>query len=378
MNIVHVISSLDSSSGGPPIVAGALSSCLASLGNNVTLIGGASSENALAIKQMPGMEKVRLIEYRKEKFSINSFIKRYVYKLLANTGPYDVIHFHGVWCIELWQVALVAKLTSAKLVITPHGMLDNWSLKQNRIIKKIALFLYVRKIFNNAFMIHALNEHEKKCVLNLRIKTKVRIIGNGIFKEYMEQKNRDITKNNLVEGEYFLFLSRLHYKKGLDCLAKAWIKAKNTLKDAKLIVAGPRDDNSIDLFNSLIKNEGLQSTVEIIQPVYGLKKFELLRNAIAFVLPSRQEGFSMAIVESLSQGTPVIITEACNFPEVKESNSGVVCSFDENEIAKSMVYIYQNLDKAKEMSKNGVQLISKSYTWDKISQKMELCYLDVS
>ena len=381
MRIAHVITSLESSSGGPPIVAGALSSGLAAEGNKVTLVGGMQKKSEdhfpSALLEIPGIEHVNVIEYELSKNKLIRIFDNKVYNILIDAGPFDIIHFHGVWCVELMQVVKVARICAAKLVITPHGMLDKWSLSQNSTIKKVALYLYIKNYLDGASMVHALNEHEKLSLLSLGIKSSIKILGNGVFENCLNEEVLKTDRSKNKDSVYFLFLSRLHYKKGLDYLAKAWVSAHKKLGRAVLIVAGPKDDNSIDDFIAYVDKAGLRDTVNIIGPIYGQEKLRLMREAIAFVLPSRQEGFSMAIIESLSQGTPVVVTEGCNFPEVEEFRAGIVCKLNAREIEEGMLKIASNPNFAEECGRNAISLVSKFYTWETISKKITGYYSEL-
>ena len=54
----------------------------------------------------------------------------------------DILHIHGCWKIRLLLFFLLAKIIGVKVIISPHGMIDQNSLNQKKIKKKLALFLY--------------------------------------------------------------------------------------------------------------------------------------------------------------------------------------------------------------------------------------------
>ena len=97
MRIAHIISSIELFSGGPPIVAGALASTLASIGHEVTLIGGRTNrgnkKEQSAIADLPGIENVNVIEYSVNNHKLERMLNDKVFDLLMQAGPFDIVHF---------------------------------------------------------------------------------------------------------------------------------------------------------------------------------------------------------------------------------------------------------------------------------------------
>ena len=75
---------------------------------------------------------------------------------------YDIIHIYGIWRPFLFNVFLISKKLKKKIVISPIGALEPWSLQQKKIKKTIAWNLYQAKVLNEANLIHATSEIEAK------------------------------------------------------------------------------------------------------------------------------------------------------------------------------------------------------------------------
>src|SRR5207253_6602065 len=108
---------------------------------------------------------------------------------------------------------------------------------------------------------------------------------------------------------YILFLSRLHMKKGLDVLAEAFRTIAAKRSGVHLVVAGPDDGARADFVNR-IEAAKLNDRVHLVGSLHGSEKWAALQGAACFVLPSRQEGFSVAILEALASRTSVVVTQA--------------------------------------------------------------------
>jgi glycosyltransferase involved in cell wall biosynthesis len=128
---------------------------------------------------------------------------------------------------------------------------------------------------------------------------------------------------------YFLFLGRIHPKKGVDLLIKAYsalCRLNNNPQLPKLVIAGPGLETDY--------GQAMQKlAVEICPPqsvfwpgmLAGDAKWGALYNCEVFVLPSHQENFGIAVVETLSCGRPVLISDQVNiWREIKDSGAALV------------------------------------------------------
>ena len=104
-------------------------------------------------------------------------------------------------------------------------------------------------------------------------------------------------------------------------------------------------------------------------PIYGSRKTAAFRESIAFVLPSRQEGFSIAITEALGLGTPVVITHGCHFPEVEQAGAGVVTDLDAGAFGEAMVRVASDDTARAGMAERAARLVRENYTWPRIAEQ---------
>ena len=165
-----------------------------------------------------------------------------------------------------------------------------------------------------------------------------------------------------------LFLSRLHTKKGLDILAQAFVLLAGSYPYVDLVVAGP-DGGARDAFVTLVDQLGIEDRVHLTGPLYCNGKLRALVDASCFCLPSRQEGFSVAITEAMACGLPVVVSDACHFPEVKSAHAGAVVSLDPAEVASALAGILDNPAMASIMGRNGQRLVRENYTWPRIAEQ---------
>lgn len=375
MKITHVVQSLDPALGGLPAVPLRLATAQARLGHTVSLLTSDDSpsfQRFLDAHGVAGSDSVqRWPAPRPSRWSrlsgrdAGGAIGRQLIEC-------EIVHLHGLWDPLLVQVANAARTRNLPYVIAPHGMVDPWSLSQKAWKKRLALTLRYRRLLNAARFVHALNEAEAQFVRDLNVVAPVRIIPNGVFLEEIsppQQENEDFLRHRFgwSGANTLLFLGRLHWKKGLDILAEAFAELAKSHPEARLVVAGP-DDGQRQAFEQRIASLGLAERVALPGPIYGSDKYAALRAAAMFVLPSRQEGFSIAILEALACGTPVVISEACHFPEVATHGAGEILDLNPAHHATAYARLLDAPELRVTIGAAGRDLVSTKYTWDSIAR----------
>ena len=120
---------------------------------------------------------------------------------------------------------------------------------------------------------------------------------------------------------------------------------------------------------------GLSSRVHLPGMLTGPAKFAALRNAACFCLPSRQEGFSNAVVEALAARTPVGISTECHFPEVQEVGAGRVFPLTVDAIEETLHQLLTvSPSQREQMGYAARRFVEKSHTWKQIADKTILAY----
>ena len=169
----------------------------------------------------------------------------------------------------------------------------------------------------------------------------------------------------------FVFLGRLDVQqKGLDNLIPAFARLRRNYPAAHLILAGPNEDSGLDSVGALAKEKHIEDAITFTGLIAGKDKLAALQDADVFVLPSRFEGLSIALLEALFVGLPVLVTDRvglCN--EVAEATAGLVVASESESIYAGLNEISDS-ETRQQMRGRGTQLILRSYTWDTIAQQL--------
>ena len=376
MRVLHVVDSLDPARGGPPQVVTRLAGAQIGLGHEVTVLTrdepARKAAIAESIESLPNASSIRIETTAGGGLGDRVLGSPAAAWARAHGSGFDFAHLHAVWGSLPHGAAKGLRARGVPYTLCPHGMLDHWSMSQSRLKKKIHMALISGPTLRGCAFIHALNEHEAACVDAMGFGCPSEVLNNGVFREeYDELPSPGSFRAGFPavgDSPYVVFISRLHFKKGLDHLAGAFEAVAPKHPEAHLVVIGP-DDGAQASFEASIREAGLESRVHLTGPMYGREKLAALVDASCFCLPSRQEGFSIAICEALACGTPVVITEECNFREVAEAGVGVVSPLSTENVAAGLDRVLSDPEAGRAMGARGREMILDRFTWPSIAAR---------
>jgi glycosyltransferase involved in cell wall biosynthesis len=336
MRILHVIRTLDPSWGGPVEGTRNLTSQALLRGHGVEILCADDPASPWLAGWIPGIHAVGpgLLKY-----GFTAALDRW---LAENLARFDVVVVHGVWMYFGYAVWKATRRIPVPYFLFIHGALDPWFRKQYPVkhVKKIVYWKALEhKVLRDAERV--LFTTNEEMVLADRsffpYQCRAEITGYGIVRPGLPDrfdKNRSIvelteTYPDLRDRNFLLFLARLHEKKGVDLLLRAFAASKRELADTALVVAGPGDVATVTKMRRLAASLGIASDVIWTGPLYGNTKWNVLRAAEAYILPSHQENFGISVVEALACGIPVLISDKVNIRrEIEAAGCGLVASDD--------------------------------------------------
>jgi glycosyltransferase involved in cell wall biosynthesis len=374
MRILQVIGIVDPAWGGPPRVAVRLAAAQAAMGHETHLLSYVADDATDWLAEqstlVPAFDRVTVHRMTPASLWERLTATRARRILGPLTHRMDWVHIHGVWERLLSASASMAFAAGVPYCIRPAGMLDHWSLTQKRWKKGIAMALGYRKLLQRAAFFHTLTHIEAEFKARLQLRPPCEHIPNGVFLEEIDPLPPAgcfrAKCERLGDRRFILFIARLHHKKGLDLLAEAFRTVAARAPDVDLVVAGP-DDGAKESFEQAIAAAGLSGRVHVVGPVYMREKIAALRDSDCFCLPSREEGFSVAVLEALAVGVPVVISEQCNFHEVQRCGAGFVTRLDAGEIAAGLMAALSSPSNRDVMGAAGRALIAEQYTWRRVA-----------
>lgn len=287
----------------------------------------------------------------------------------------SVVHACGVWMYPSHAAATACRRKGIPLVISPHGMLDPWALRNSAWKKKLAGWLYENRNLRSAACIHALCESEYESIRAYGLTNPVAIIPNGIDLPEDGPRLAPPWADKLPGRKVMLFLARIHPKKGLPNLIEAWARLKAESATAAgqwaLAIAGWDQGGHEKELKMMVGEKGLEGDVLFLGPAFDDAKRACLQNADAFILPSFSEGLPMSVLEAWSYALPVVMTGECNIPEGFGAAAAIEIRPQGDSIANGLERLLSMPGAEREqMGANGRHLVASQFAWPQIAAEM--------
>jgi glycosyltransferase involved in cell wall biosynthesis len=286
----------------------------------------------------------------------------------------DLVHVHGLWLYYGLAARLWAKRRRRPYVISPHGMLDGWALRQSRLKKLMARWLFERLNLADAACVHALNRAEVAAIRDYHCEAPICVIPNGVDLPAAADRRVPNWKTRIPQGKkLLLFLGRLHAKKGLMPLLEAWGSAHRLSPECAgqwhLIVAGTGDERFERQLLEKIGQIRVRESVTMIGGQFGDQRQETYLAADAFILPSHSEGFPLTVLEAWAHRLPVLATKACNLEIGYEVDAAVEVSAAPDILARQLIQFFLMPPQQRAlMGKRGYELAAQRFTWTRVAR----------
>jgi glycosyltransferase involved in cell wall biosynthesis len=330
MRILHMIDSFSPDRGGPPEAVKQLLRAYAA--------EGAGSEVVCLDK--PDEPFLRDIPCKVHALG-ESYWGRFAFSprlwqwLRANVERYDAVVMNGIWTFPGVALLFATRRKRTPYGIFVHGALDPWFNRQYplKYLKKLVYWPLQHAVLRGARAVFFTNAVERDLARSSfrPAEWKSVVVPYGITgpDESGSGPSREIEAfyQKLPEvrsRRYFLFLARLHEKKGCDLLLEAFAELRGMAPDMDLVIAGPDHAGMESRLKEMAARLGISSRVHWPGMISGEAKWGALRACDALVLPSHQENFGIAVVEALAAGRPVLISDQVNiWSEIQSDGVGL-------------------------------------------------------
>ena len=295
-------------------------------------------------------------------------------------SDFDVVHvctWYSHICMIFAQVALEKNIP---FIVSSWGSLLPNARKLKRTQKWVADQMYTKKILKHATGFQSVGESERKEFLKLGATPEsIYRLDNPVELEKFEltKKENILKKENLEDKKFLLFLGRINEKKGIELLLESFFNILKKQKELFLVLAGSGTKEYEIVIKKLVSKLGLKENVIFTGLVTENEKIELLESASLFVLTSHSDVHPIAVQDALTMSLPVVITHACDYPEVKEYDAGIIVDEEINQITDAILAIINDDEKLKIMSKNARKLVLERFEFNIQMKKYEEMYKDV-
>lgn len=285
----------------------------------------------------------------------------------------DVIHNSSLWMFPNVYCDWARRETSCKLVMQPRGTLSKWALSNSKWAKRVFGYLFQYAALRHTDMWVATAESEFEEIRALGYRQPVCILPNGI--DLPEERLISSFKDSMPKRRRMYFLSRIHPKKNVDLLLRAWARLEDRFSEWDLSIVGPDKGNSYaDEMKNLAGTLGCRR-VTFEGELKGEAKLKFVAQSECIVLPTHSENFGMVIAEALSCGTSAICSYGAPWEGLNTEKCGwwVPTTVDDFELAMSAAMSMSREDLLA-MGKRGRKWMQRDFSWESIGVKMKAAY----
>ncbi|ACB76538.1 glycosyltransferase [Opitutus terrae] len=329
MKLLRVIATLDPRHGGPAAGLRAITPELAALGHVSEFV---CLDAPGQVREFPGAAAIHALGPARGGYAYARALEPW---LRAHAGAYDAVFVHGLWQHHGRAVHRALRRRRPPYFVFPHGMLDPWFRRAYPLkhAKKWAYWqLCERHVLRDAAAVLFTCEEERRLARESfrPYACRERVVAYGTAAPPADAAAQVRAWREmqpaLAARPFWLFLGRIHPKKGVDLLLRSYGELARIAgaELPALVIAGPCFD-PIYLTNLRNLAAALPAPARVFWPgmLEGATKWGALRTAEAFVLPSHQENFGIAVVEALAAGTPVLISREVNiWREIESAGAG--------------------------------------------------------
>ncbi|MFQ5430593.1 MAG: glycosyltransferase [Phycisphaerae bacterium] len=364
MRILHITQSLDPNWGGIARVLPMLAAELAAAGDTcrmAVLRGGRFGTPC----EPTGVEVLAFAAEKAGGLGRSAGFDREIDDLVRDA---DVVHLHGLWAGQNWSAGRAARRQRRPLIITAHNMMMPWAWRRSWWKKRPIGWLFEHRNLRKAACLHALAEGEAAAMRELGFNPNIEVIPNGLHPaEFETPPSAEALERRFPEcrgRRWVLILGRIAEQKGIVPAMQACFDVLSAGGDWHLVVAGPDEFGLRPMLEAAVHRKGLADRVTFAGMLSREEVAAALGRASVLLQPSLSEGLSLSILEAMAAGLPVLISDACNMPEVGACDAGRIVEPNRRHIAPALRELVGLTDEQRrEMGARGRDLVRAQFDW---------------
>lgn len=295
----------------------------------------------------------------------------------------DMVHVHTLWNPLNTMARRACERHGKPYVLSPHGMLDPYSVSVRAWRKRAYLALIERWNLEAAARVVFASISERDVsrtvagafslgeVVSLGADEPPPIPREELATKFLEQYPGG------VDGRRILFLSRLHPKKGLERLLDAMPEVVRRHPRAHLFIAGSGESGYEADLRTRAQKLGVASDVTFTGFLSGRSKWSAMAAADVFVLPSYHENFGISVAEAMHAELPVIVSRQVNIAsEIAAAGAGIVLkdADDARSLAHAIGQLLDDPVARRRIGENARNLALGRYGWPDAAKRCFALY----
>lgn len=351
--------------GGIEVHVERLSRHLAGRGHEITVYVRKYA-NPLEKKTHKGLKLVTLPSWNRK--NLDTITHVFLASWHAIVQDYDIIHYHGIGPATLaWIPRLFSR--SSRVIVTFHSrdqFHEKWGLLA-KVYLAMAEWASVKLPHATIAVSHNI---QLLCSMLFRGR-RTYYVPNGVEFAPKNPGAQELKRFGLKKGRYFLQLARLVPHKAQDDSIKAFLSLET---QDKLVIAGSAAFDDAKYLEDLKKMAKKDKRIVFTGHQSGVILKQLIANCRAVVHPSRSEGLSIAILEAMSYGKLVIMSDIQPNLELIGHSGIAIQVGDVQALGTALGWALENPDLVKRRGERAKEIVHRLYSWESIAKRVEKVY----
>ena len=366
MRILNVIMCLDSIGGGGSVERiYQLSRHLSLVGKDCTILTtkqGWDEEHILKL----GKVKVVALPYISERFKIPLGLFGWLNKHILD---YEIVHLAMNWTMINAITYLYLRYYNRPYVFSAMGWLTIDG--RSKLIKHIYRNLFTKRMVRNAGVCIAVTKREVNDYVNFGVDPKRIVrIPNGINPESFCDKDDEAfrVRYGLDARPIILFIGRIDPIKGPDLLLRAFYGISESFPNYQLVIAG-NDLGFLSNLKTLARSFGLEEKTRFLGHIGGKELSWAYHAANVFVIPSRYDTMTIVALGAAASGTPVLLTDRCDFGELQEAGGGLSVECSVKGLENGLRRLLSDPVQLKTIGRRAREFVISKYSWEQVCKQ---------
>lgn len=379
LRVLHVIPSMSRLHGGPSVTVHSMLKALARRGVAAEAVAtdddGGAARLDVPVDRLVEFEgqRVRFFPRQTVKYAFSAPMRSWLH---ANIRHYDIIHTHELFTFAPLAAARLARAARIPYLMTPHGALDTWGMRnKSRFVKAASIRFVEGPLLASAAAVNFMTALEQSRAAGHGLSFRPMVLPVGIIDPEDPQEGTMAPVAPLAEDgrRVLLFLARIHPIKCADVLLRAFACLED--RESVLVIAGGGEPSLVESLRLLAGELGIGDRVKWVGFSSGARKRWLLSRATLFVLPSASENYGIAAVEAMHAGLPVIVTSGCGLADfVSHHRAGIVTDGSVSGLRSALDTLLASDDLARGMGEAGRRAVRQELSLDVFGERLETSY----
>jgi glycosyltransferase involved in cell wall biosynthesis len=368
---------------GQSVVVANTANHLAAAGHSVTVLATDCGYQGAPVSQFVVMDTGVVVHI----FPAIGTLNRRLYRsqaaerwIASHIDEFDLLDVHGIWSFSGIAFARTFRRHGKPYALTPHGAMTRYDWQKSALRRKLFFIAGFDKIWRNADAVRFTSEGEADNSYYPANCLSI-VIPNGVDAAKLSTQEMRISARARLglpqNAAVLFFMGRITHQKGAKETLAAFELAAQTNSSLYLLLAGPLQGIYGDEVVELIQKSSFRNQIITHGTISGDIKADHILAADAFISLSYNEGLSLSLLEALSHGLPLILTESSNLDHFADYGAGILTSHDTKEAAQAILKIMGDNSFRQKAGQQARRLVEEKFLWSKVIPRLTALYQEL-